>query len=151
MNWRIEHKEAFEVFGMEKIFKNDELGNVPDFWEECAAEGSLADLNKQSVIYGIMGYCESGKNSVPYMICARKENSCGADGYKTVQIPGFTWAVFRVDGLKDHGDGQCQIPLLFNRAYSEWLPSSGYEKANGPDMEVYGTGFEEVWIPVVKK
>lgn len=49
-----------------------------------------------------------------------------------------------------------QIPKLFNRAYSEWLPSSGYDKALGSDMEIYGVAdsgkyYEEVWLPVVKK
>jgi predicted transcriptional regulator YdeE len=45
---------------------------------------------------------------------------------------------------------------LLNRAYSEWLPSSGYEKSPILDnMEIYytdidGKYFEEVWIPVKK-
>ncbi|MDR2421676.1 MAG: GyrI-like domain-containing protein [Oscillospiraceae bacterium] len=32
-----------------------------------------------------------------------------------------------------------EIPSLFARAYSEWLPSSGYEKDTDPDMEIYYT------------
>jgi len=44
---------------------------------------------------------------------------------------------------------------LFNRAYSEWLPSSSYDKSPGPDMEIYytapdGKNFEEVWIQLMK-
>ena len=67
------------------------------------------------------------------------------------EIPKTTWAVFRSEKSKEIGKA---IPILFNRAYSEWLPNSGYEKVNGPDMEMYydsadGTYFEEVWIPVV--
>lgn len=38
---------------------------------------------------------------------------------------------------------------------TDWLPSSGYEYAKGPDMEVYynadpANASYEVWIPVVK-
>lgn len=154
MNWRIEQKEAFEVFGIEKLFGKEK---VSEFWDECAADGSRielfkqAELLKQPAAYGLIGYNENVQNSMSYMICILKEDGCKTDGYKIIQVPKLTWAIFHVNGLKDHGDDQCQIGKLFNRAYSEWLPSSGYEKAKGPEMEVYGHGFEEVWIPVVKK
>jgi predicted transcriptional regulator YdeE len=44
---------------------------------------------------------------------------------------------------------------LFGYAYNEWLPSSGYIRANGPEMEFYytldnGLHAEEAWIPVKK-
>ena len=42
---------------------------------------------------------------------------------------------------------------LERRVVTEWLPTSGYEYAEGPDVEVYldpeCTRFE-VWIPVAK-
>ena len=42
---------------------------------------------------------------------------------------------------------------LERRVVTEWLPTSGYEYAEGPDVEVYldpeRTRFE-VWIPVAK-
>ena len=86
------------------------------------------------------------------MICTLKQEDCNTDGYKVAQIPKATWAVFRSDET-DYMGGK--IPELFNQAYSEWLPSSEYEKAPGPDMEIYGAAaegkyFEEVWIPVCK-
>ena len=45
---------------------------------------------------------------------------------------------------------------MYNSAHSEWFPSSGYDKAAEPDIEVYydaqgGGYFQEVWIPVIKK
>ena len=34
----------------------------------------------------------------------------------------------------------------------EWLPTSGYQFAIGPDLEVYGNdNTVEVWIPVKKR
>ncbi|MDR0288227.1 MAG: AraC family transcriptional regulator [Clostridiales bacterium] len=170
MNWRIEEKEAFEVFGIEKVFKNDETGKVPDFWTECHKNGSYEKLINDAgtcqpsgqgfafgdgacVINAVCGYCEPGEDIFPYMLCALKKTGSKTDGYKTVQIPKTTWAVFRSDESSSIG---VAIPTLFNRAYSEWLPSSGYDKALGPDMEVYysthgGKHFEEVWIPVKKQ
>jgi AraC family transcriptional regulator len=48
------------------------------------------------------------------------------------------------------------IQVLEKRIVTEWLPSSGYEYDNGPDVEVYLTpdpkqAKYEVWIPVIKK
>jgi len=167
MNWRIEEREAFEVFGIERIFKNDETNKVPDFWSECYHTGlyhklfydagGIGDPDKEqtgiSVVNAICGYCESGENTFPYMLCAFKKESCKTDGYKIFEVPKTTWAVFKSEEEDNPGK---QIPTLFNRAYSEWLPSSGYDKAIGPDMEMYyisnsGKYYEEVWIPVVKK
>jgi len=167
MNWRIEKKETFEVFGIERIFSNDETNKVPGFWDECHQNGSYEKLFDDAggvrlpkgehrgvcVVNAVCGYCEPGENKFPYMICAFKKDGCKTEGYKVAQIPAATWAVFRSDDSDNIG---VHIPQLFNRAYSEWLPSSGYDKAVGPDMEIYGVAdsgkyFEEVWIPVVKK
>ena len=166
MNWRIESKGSFEVFGIERIFGNDETAKVPDFWTECINNGSYEKLfhdagGEGSPLNGRKGACivnavcgyEPGENFFPYMICAVKKDGCNTDGYKTVHVPAAVWAVFRGE---ESGKMGAQIPELFNRAYSEWLPSSGYDKAAGPDMEIYGVAeggkyFEEVWIPVKKK
>ncbi|MDR1689278.1 MAG: AraC family transcriptional regulator [Clostridiales bacterium] len=162
MNWRIEEKEAFEVFGIERIYGNDETGKVPEFWNEChqngsyerlvSAAGGVPNPDGMCVINAVCGYCEPGDNTFPYMICALKKTGSKTDGFKVAQIPKATWAVFRSEKASNIGT---QIPTLFNRAYSEWLPSSGYEKATGPDMEIYysashGMFFEEVWLPVKK-
>jgi AraC family transcriptional regulator len=161
MNWRIEEREAFEVFGIEKIFGNDETGLVPGFWTEChqngsyerlyQAAGAKPDESGRCCINAICGYCEPGEDNFPYMICALKKPESSTAGFKTAQVPKNTWAVFRSEKTDRIG---VEIPQLFQRALSEWLPSSGYDRAPGPDMEIYytaeGKHFEEVWIPVKK-
>ena len=87
------------------------------------------------------------------MICCEVKDGCDTSGIKVVRIPRATYAALRADGMKDHENRT--ITELFHRAYSEWLPLSGYEKAPGPDMEIYGDSvnkeiYEEVWIPVKK-
>jgi len=166
MNWRIEQKETFEVFGVERIFNNDETAKVPEFWTECHQNGSYEKLfdavggvrnpdgsgeplkDGSCVIRAVCGYRNSGEGGFPYMICALKDSDSKTDGFKVAQIPEATWAVFKSEKSNRIGEN---IPVLFNRAYSEWLPTSGYDKADGPDIEIYGIGFEEVWIPVIKK
>jgi len=163
MNWRIEEKEAFEVFGIERIFSNADPNLVPGFWTEVQQNGEQkrlfdatgeAMLDKcEMVLRAVCGYCEPGENTFPYMICALKKADSKTEGFRVAQIPKTTWAIFRSNPLPHYG---IAIPELFNRAYSEWLPSSEYDKALGPDMEIYGLDndgkcYEEVWIPVVKK
>ncbi len=150
--------------------KDDETGKVSGFWDECHKNGNYEKLfdatggerypdghgypreDGSCVINAVCGYCEPGEDTFPYMICALMKPDSKTEGFKIAQISKATWAVFRSEKTDYIG---IEIPALFNRAYSEWLPSSGYDKALGPDMEVYytspdGKHFEEVWIPVKK-
>lgn len=147
MNCRIEKKSSFEVFGIERIFESHDLDEIPKFWEVSLLDGSRLALPEP---LGLVGYSNCGQNKVPYMICSFKETNSNTNGYKVVEIPSLNWAIFRAEGMNDHGGNECQINELFNRAYSEWLPTSGYMKADGPDMELYGNNYEEIWIPIVK-
>lgn len=171
MNWRIEEKEAFEVFGIERVFANDGTNQVPDFWSECHRNGAYERLFDDAggrrdpdghgypredgacVIHAICGYADLGKGHFPYMICANVNDGAKTHGYQVVNVPKNTWAILKSDESETIGK---EIPKLFGRAYSEWLPASGYERAAGPDMEIYGVAvsgkyYEEVWIPVKKK
>ena len=78
--------------------------------------------------------------------------SMDAEGaFEEYTIPSFTWAIFT-------GEGVCPqaIQELEQRIVTEWLPTSGYEYDNGPDVELYispdpQNAKFEVCIPVVKK
>ncbi|KAB8138124.1 AraC family transcriptional regulator, partial [Gracilibacillus oryzae] len=50
------------------------------------------------------------------------------------------------------------IQNVWKRIFSEWFPSTGYEHADAPELEVYYPGDpasadyrSEVWIPVIDK
>ena len=171
MNWRIEEREAFEVFGMERILTNHGTNQAPEFWAECHRNGSYEKLfddaggkrypdghgypreDGSCVINALCGYGTPEGDVFPYMLFALKTPASQTAGYKVVQVPKATWVVFRSEKSDTVG---LAIPELFSRAYSEWLPTSGYDKAQGPDMEIYytdadGKNYEEVWIPVKKQ
>ncbi|MDR2751908.1 MAG: GyrI-like domain-containing protein [Clostridiales bacterium] len=85
-------------------------------------------------------------------MCAFRGPNSDVTGYKAAQVPKSLWSVFRSDESPSLGD---KLPSLFGYAYNEWLPSSGYIRANGPEMEFYytldnGLHAEEAWIPVKK-
>ena len=156
MNWRIEEREAFVVFGIEREFAAGEQNEVPAFWDDTWNDGGIKKLAEQagssSFPSAICGATQPNTKTFSYMICFEAKDGLDTGGYKTVAIPKQTWAVFRAD-VKEYGD---KIPELFGRVYSEWFPSSGYDKVEGWDMEVYsaypnGRKYEEVWVPVKKK
>ncbi|MDD4493649.1 MAG: AraC family transcriptional regulator [Eubacteriales bacterium] len=171
MNWRIEEREAFEVFGIERIFGNDEVAKVPDFWTEQLKSGEYERLYQAAgakresgglhCINAVCGYNEVDGDRFPYMICAVKKPDSDTTGFKTAQIPAQTWAVFRNEKhdpqrKKETPEMGDVFKSLMDRIYQEWLPSSGYEWAPAPDLEMYytddvdGMNFEEAWIPVKK-
>lgn len=156
MNWRIEEKEAFEVFGIEKVFTSGGENKVPAFWEETEKDGSRKKLTErakgQPGPNAVCGPTDPATNTFTYVICFTVREGSNTDGYKVVSFPKQTWAVLR-DDVKEYGE---KIPELFGRAYGEWLPNSGYKQAGEWDMEIYGCYpdgrlYEEVWIPVAKK
>jgi len=73
-------------------------------------------------------------------------------------IPAHTWAVFPGKNFfaDEYADAESAIKLE-ERIYSEWLPTSGYEIADGlnvclilPTDDLENAPFEQ-WIPVKKK
>ena len=172
-NWRIEEREAFEVFGIESIVAQGAGGVL---WEQCFKDGSYDKLfddaggvRKPSghgypreggacVIGAIAGYCSTytgyveGEGGLAYMLCAQLKPGIDTSGYTVVQIPKATWAVFRSKEVEWAGG---ELPGLFEQIYTEWLPTSGYDRASGPDMELYygmpEKQYAEVWVPVEKE
>lgn len=147
MNWKIEKKEAFQVYGIETLLSADDLGKASDFWDETHADGSRGSLPE---VHALVGHNNKTEGGIPYMIFAFLKDGRDPGSYKVVDVPANTWAIFRSEGMPNHDNDVCKIPELFGRAYSEWLPTSGYERAEGPDLEIYGDHYEEVWIPVRK-
>jgi AraC family transcriptional regulator len=75
------------------------------------------------------------------------------DGMAEYIVPECTWAIFECVGAMPTA-----IQELQKRIITEWLPSSGYEYANAPDIEVYFEGDQqaadykcEVWLSITKR
>jgi AraC family transcriptional regulator len=163
MDYRIESKEAFTVYGIEGIFTTDDgknLTEIPAFWQQTMADGRFDRLLKSthhtSDIHAICDYRETDAlNTFPYMIFAYKTDKSETDGYTTVDVPAATWAIFK---SREHTQAETSgvIQDLIKRVYTEWLPTAGYEKVNGYELELYysthgGMCYCETWIQVTPK
>ncbi|HBN57593.1 MAG TPA: AraC family transcriptional regulator, partial [Lachnospiraceae bacterium] len=145
---------AFRIVGVSVPLYKDIEKNftvIPPKWEEVAQNGTLQKLigMMDTPPMGVLGVsiCNDKEPWRYYIaVSTTKEN----DGLEEYTVPAATWAIFSGTGA-----GQ-SIQELERRVVTEWLPTSGYEYGDAPDLEVYlnpdpQNAQYEVWIPVVKK
>lgn len=169
MNYRIETKESFEVFGMERVFRNDESGDAPNspeqYWQHCHANGEVGRLaanagdlprfisQDSNKVHALCSYKTTGNDTFPYMLCAFRSSTSKVTGYSTVTIPSHTWAIFLSEPISWDAFGGT-IETLYRRFYAEWLPTSGYEQVGEIELQVFGerAGLHsvELWFAVRK-
>jgi AraC family transcriptional regulator len=170
MNYRIEEKPAISVYGVEKVIStenSENLKTIPEFWTQAMDDGTISRIIKASGINfnenyrgimpvnAVMCYRDTGKNTLPYMLCAFIPDCGVPEGFDTVTVPAGTWAIFTTE---EHTEDQTTevIQALWKRIYTEWLPTSGYDPVpGGPEFELYGIAdsgksYCEVWIMVKK-
>lgn len=167
MNYRIETKEAFDVFGIETVASlSGESGYISpaELWQRSHqngeyeklynAAGRLPDYVSQDLcsIHGVENYRTTEGNTFAYMLFAFVSEDSKTEGYKIQHIPSQTYAVFpseRFDWNKDFGK---VLSDLQKRFFTEWLPTANYKRADGPNFEIYGgdteKGYIELWYPV---
>ena len=156
MEYRIVKKESFRIVGAKVKLEGgweENFQQVPLFWQRAARENLILKLVPlmDGALMGILGVstCIRG-NDVDYYIAVATDREA-PEGMEEYTVPACTWAVFSGEGQSPQA-----IQSLQQRIVSEWLPSSGYEYADAPDIEVYlNSGPQnsqfEVWLPVSKK
>jgi len=154
MNYRIETKEAFRIVGVSAPLHREIEENfmiVPQMWENAVANGTMQKLAgmMDTPVKGLLGVsaCNDAEEWKYFIAVASTGEKGGFDEYI---IPASTWAVFPGSGTNQ------SVQELERRIVTEWLPTSGYEYADAPDIEVYlnpdpQNAQYEVWIPVTKK
>jgi len=169
MNYKIEQKDAFRIFGVEAVIDMTDGNNmleIPGFWGKCRQDGTIDRLAGFEMpryesglckINSVMCYRNTEGNTFPYMIgIVDLYNKLKApDELTVVNVPACTWAVFKSE---EHGfeDASEKIQAVWKRIFPEWFTTSGYEHADAGELEMtHEKGndrfFTEVWIPVIKK
>lgn len=154
MEYQIVRKAAFRIVGLRTSLPADgeeSFQVVPQFWSTAGQRiGELIPLMVPEMP-GVLGVstCHSEEESYYYIAVA--SDAPVLAGMHEWTVPAATWAVF---------SGQSKQPMaiqeLQKRVVTEWLPDSGYEWAQAPDVEVYlsAPGTEEqqfqVWLPIQK-
>lgn len=156
LNYRIEKKEAFRIVGVSQPLHKEVEENfmiVPKIWQDAAMNGTIQKLAgiMDAPVMGVLGVSACNDEKQWKYFIAVSSSAPVDEGLEEYVVPAFTWAIFT-------GEGVCPqaIQELERRIVAEWLPTSGYEYDNGPDIEVYlnpdpQQAKFEVWIPVIKR
>lgn len=158
MDYKVEQKEAFSLIGYQKHF----TGYAGDRFEQ---EGAMwrSTREKQDALIAL----RNGEENVWYEVNTNFTDS-GYDhyiavtsdkeqaGFERIQIPAATYVVCKTDNALYptmlHMD-------LRKKMVEEWLPSSGYQLADAPEITVSHwfmrpnreKRYIEVWLPIEKK
>jgi AraC family transcriptional regulator len=171
MDYKIIEKPAFEVIGklkrasstiIKKSIIDPEVWNRYDIWDEFSRtrhNESLEKLTqgKPGPVTGAncLGICVADEKmeKYTYTIGVEKPDTGAPAGFDVIRIPASTWAVFEAIGPFPQ-----TIHDLEDKIFIEWFPSTGYEHAGTPELEVYLPGDREsedyhcqYWLPIIKK
>lgn len=153
MNFKIENKKALRILGkscpLSRVLEEN-FATIPHEWDEALENGTLKKLytlmNEQP--NGLLGVSVHNDEEWKYFIAV---SSTEEDmQFEEYEIPAATWAVFSGSGTN------ISLQDLERRVITEWLPTSGYEYAEIPDIEVYikadpNDAIYEYWLPIVKR
>ncbi len=164
MVYRIEEKDAFEVFGLEletNVIGGQCYKDIPAFWAQCESNGrclALArarGLKPNQLLEAGVTYGHKPDGTMRYMIGCIKQTEAVPPQWAVLGVSKQTWAIFSVQWHSEK-DNQT-LHDTWQRIYTEWFPTAHYEHADcdcdmeryfGEDSLSYGV---EIWIPVVKK
>ena len=154
LNYRTEEKASFRIIGVSQPLDKEIENNfmvVPQMWQKAATDGTLNKIiplmNQQPM--GVLGVSVcNDKEEWKYFIAVSSSSEID-NSLEEYVVPGCTWAIFSGTGTNR------SIQELEQRVVTEWLPTSGYEFADAPDVEVYlnpdpDNGQYEVWLPIRK-
>jgi AraC family transcriptional regulator len=166
MEFRLENRGAFALVGLPlHITMGGAAGKPEDplaisrFWQRTMENGSFKSFlaaMPPSTALGVVGACvpdpESARGDFTYLIAieAPEDRRSLPAACIEVAVPATTWAIFTCRGPVPGA-----IQTMWPRIMGEWLPGSGYVRAEAPDLEVYPEedmsrpdSRSEIWLPV---
>lgn len=150
---RFEGRPAFIIAGMGERFTFDKNEGIVGLWQAFVPYLGQVPGQVDMRTYGLC--CNPGEDgSFEYIAGMQVARSDGLPAaMRCFNVPRQHYAVFRHQG---HISTLHQT--LFT-VFNHWLPESAYQLANAPEFEEYsadfdpaqGTGYVDVWIPIVPR
>ncbi|MEW8979585.1 MAG: AraC family transcriptional regulator [Symbiobacterium sp.] len=159
MHYRIVEKEAFRIVGIMRRVKLQYEGVNPEIaamWKELGLQGiqelkALSNVEPLGILQACLNFEEGRQegSTLDQWIGVATDRPC-PPGFQVLEVPALTWAVFEAVGPFPEA-----LQNTWARIYAEWLPSSGYEVAPGPEI-LWNEGDDttsprfrsEIWLPV---
>jgi AraC family transcriptional regulator len=144
---RIVSSKAFTVIGM--AINTPGSSEIGALWQTFMGNSNRDyRLAEPGMSYGVM-QLEGSSGVLRYMAGEAVPSEVEPPRDMSLwEVPSSDYAVFPAT-LQN-------VSQVFNHAYANWLPSSGFTRGDAPDLERYGQDFGdknpnfEVWIPIRK-
>jgi AraC family transcriptional regulator len=135
MEPKIVAREAFTVVGMKYHGKN-ENNEIPQLWDKFGPRAEeIKHIVDPHVAYGVCGNFDDSSHEFDYVAGFEVDSTTEIpEGMVSWDVPAGKYAVFT-----------CTLPTLgetYQHAYHTWLPQSGYQRAPGPEFELYDESFD---------
>lgn len=162
MNYRIEELGEFKIAGVGKrgtLVYNGVNTQISDMISHLKPEDfvelkQLCNMHPDGILNVSTNFSdnrEDGSELDQYIGVATTLSV--PERWNTLRVEALTWAVFTCIGKFPD-----ELQNTWARIYSEWLPTSGYEVIQGPEMlwnespDTNNPDYKsEIWIPVIKK
>ena len=163
MNYRIVEKGPFMLVGFKRrvpiVFGgiNPEIAKMTELLtpEVVMQLKEISNVEPKGIVSASINFSEDRmqeNGELDHYIGVATSNTESAD-FDVLKINACTWAVF-----ESIGPFPVTLQNVWGRIYSEWLPSSGYEVIEGPEIlwnespNTENSDYRsEIWIPVKKK
>jgi AraC family transcriptional regulator len=157
MEPKIIKKDAFTVIGAGlKTTLSDEtdFGEIPKFWEKVLRDGLIDMIPNKKHPDTVLGISMNIQPDGSFLYIIGAEVSSAADISESMvckTVPAAEYAVFTARG---------QIPGSIQETskyiYKEWLPNSGYKRAETAEFELYDERCQrgeksevDIYIPII--
>jgi AraC family transcriptional regulator len=132
---KFETRKGFTVVGLKYRGKNDKQ-QIPQLWRRLTPRfDQINNIVVQNTAYGVMGNMDNETGDFDYLAGFETKNTDNVpDGMSTWSLPEQTYAIFF-----------CTLPTLMvvlDHIYGSWLPESKYQRADGPEFELYDEKFD---------
>jgi AraC family transcriptional regulator len=162
MEYRIEEKGAFSLVGIKKrvpiVFEgqNPEILKMvqaitPEQREKLQAWRNTEVKTVVNASFNFDDGRYEEKGQLDHLIGSITTLEEDFEGFDVVDVPAGNWAVFKIEGPFPQA-----LQETWGKIFSEWLPSSNCELAEGPEISFNGDMadlqkvYSEIWIPVKK-
>ncbi|MDP5272938.1 AraC family transcriptional regulator [Chengkuizengella axinellae] len=160
MNYQMKKKDRFIMIGRGikvPLLKEESRKRTLNFREEMEQSGAakrLLSITGEKALLGVIMDIDHESEDFTYFVGSKmNDNNIQINDEQKV-IPAASWAVFDCIGTSPE-----EISETWDRIYTEWFPSTGYEQLAGvPEIELIPMSDTidtndqcEIWIPIKKK
>ncbi|MBN1285993.1 MAG: AraC family transcriptional regulator [Anaerolineae bacterium] len=124
-------KPAFTAVGMKYRGKNATKMEIPQLWEAfIPRKDEIKHLSTPQISYGVMDNYDPATGDFDYLAGFGVDRAEDVpQGMMRWDVPEQRYAVFACNLRTIH--------QVFDFIYSQWLPQSSYQRAEGPEFELY--------------